>query len=365
MNEYDVIVVGAGSAGCSAAKEAAVRGAKTIVLEEHQAIGVPIHCTGRIQGSSFTQEIMAGLDQNIILTEYRIRRVFAPSGQIVQEIPIAGRVCCMVRRDEFDREIARQAVKAGATILLNTQVSGLIKEGGKVRGVATNSAAMPEVYGKVVISADSRRGAQMGIPRQEGLTWPDEKFKAGILFELEGVKGLEPDVLETHITALIEKRFVSLWPRSSTSCFTGFASLEEFERVKQGNALISSRLKDAVPLRMYGYVSGSMRGEALPRCVKDGVMLVGDAAGYTGMIHAVVSGRYAGVVAAQAIREGDVGEQRLSQYQKMCRQAGIHLTHLDSKPLQKLVGLSDDAIEKLLPEMAQKNELGYQDQLPF
>ena len=44
MKEYDVIVVGADSAGSVAAKTAVDRGAKTILLEEHAMIGVPTHC---------------------------------------------------------------------------------------------------------------------------------------------------------------------------------------------------------------------------------------------------------------------------------------------------------------------------------
>ena len=42
--EYDVIIIGARPVGCSAGKVAAERGLKTIILEEHRAIGIPRHC---------------------------------------------------------------------------------------------------------------------------------------------------------------------------------------------------------------------------------------------------------------------------------------------------------------------------------
>lgn len=46
MEEYDVVVVGGGPCGSSAAKAAAEKGMKTIMLEEHPEIGIPEHCPG-------------------------------------------------------------------------------------------------------------------------------------------------------------------------------------------------------------------------------------------------------------------------------------------------------------------------------
>ena len=42
--DYDVVVVGAGPAGCLAAKYAAKNGAKTLIIEEHASIGSPVQC---------------------------------------------------------------------------------------------------------------------------------------------------------------------------------------------------------------------------------------------------------------------------------------------------------------------------------
>ncbi|MDP2717841.1 MAG: FAD-dependent oxidoreductase [Candidatus Micrarchaeota archaeon] len=44
MSVYDVIVIGAGPAGGSAAYHAAKQGLSVLVLEEHRAIGEPVHC---------------------------------------------------------------------------------------------------------------------------------------------------------------------------------------------------------------------------------------------------------------------------------------------------------------------------------
>ena len=89
MNEYDIVIVGAGPAGSSAARVAADKGMKTILLEEHPVIGIPAHCDGRLGAtrSGLTDELLETMDKSVVVTELRACRIFAPSGQIVKEIP--------------------------------------------------------------------------------------------------------------------------------------------------------------------------------------------------------------------------------------------------------------------------------------
>ena len=80
MKEYDVVIVGAGPAGSTAAKAAAERGAKTILLEEHPQIGLPQHCCGLLYGSKsgIGDEILGTMDRQVILAEVKARRIFSP-----------------------------------------------------------------------------------------------------------------------------------------------------------------------------------------------------------------------------------------------------------------------------------------------
>lgn len=361
LNEYDVIVVGAGPAGSSAAKAASERGARTTVLEEHQAIGYPRHCSGRLHVPVFTQDIIESINKRIIVTELRSRRFFSPSGKMILETPIPPGRAYMVLRDEFDRELARQAADSGAHIVLNTHVTSLLKEEEKILGVATSSKSIPTVNGKIVIVAQGSRARRTGIPRQESLSHPDETFTPGILVEFEGIHDLETGVLETHLGALSERGYYNMWTLDRGSAFVVFRPADMLLKVKQGDYLISKKLRDAMPIQMYGYVVGSRNGQVLPRVVKDGLMLVGDSAGYQTIINAIISGRYAGEVAAAAIRDGDMSERRLSKYEDMCRETGLHRAGSGPESLKKLYGLSDKAIEAILPEMIQKNELRYYD----
>ena len=362
---YDIIVVGAGPGGSSAARTASQLGARTLLLEEHRVIGLPRHCSGRLQGSSFTADIVHSVDSRVILAECKGRRFYAPRGRMVLETPVPPGGGYMILRDEFDRDLARRAAEAGAEIVLNTRVTGLLREGGRLAGVETASRSMPAVRGKVVIAAQGGQGRLAGIAGQEGLSDGRESFVAGILMELQRVEGLEEGVLETHLIGAVDSGFARVWTRDSHSCFVTCPSLEAFEKMRRGNHVYSRKVGNATPLQLHGSNFGSKSGVQLPRLVKDGLLLVGDSAGYTSIVHAVVSGRFAAEVAVAAIRDGDVSEGRLRAYQQMCERTGMHLTGLSWQSLLPLKGLSDDEIEDMLPQMLAKGDVRYVDSLPF
>jgi flavin-dependent dehydrogenase len=52
---YDVIVIGAGPAGCAAAYECARQGLLTLCIEEHGTIGYPVQCAGLLSNAAFAE----------------------------------------------------------------------------------------------------------------------------------------------------------------------------------------------------------------------------------------------------------------------------------------------------------------------
>jgi len=349
-DKYDVVVVGAGPAGSSAARAAAERGARTIVLEEHRVVGYPRHCGGRLDIPDYAQDVFASLDKRLIISQLKCRRLFSPSGKMVREIPVSPERAYFILREEFDRSLARQAVEAGAHLVLNTQVAGLLKEGERIIGVTTRSRDKPVVYGRVVIAAQGGQGRRNGIPRQESMCNPGETFRPGILFVLAGIHDLEAGTSERHLGNIAGKEQCNIAALDNRTGQMVFPTADIFASVKKGDSPVSRKLRDAQPIQMCGYAAGS-GGGLLPKVVKDGLMLVGDSAGYRFIINAILSGRCAGQTAAAAVREGDVSKGRLKGYPDLCQEVGLPFAHQSQPSLKNLNGLSDEAIEARLREM--------------
>ena len=133
--KYDVVVVGSGPAGSVTGRFAAESGAKVLIIERRQEIGVPVLCGegisrkidnwGMLEGKKWVASTMDGA------------RIYSPDGTMVQiSAELAGNETgYVVHRELFDQELARQAIKAGVKIMLNTTATGLLKENDKVKGV--------------------------------------------------------------------------------------------------------------------------------------------------------------------------------------------------------------------------------------
>ena len=109
---HDVVIIGAGPAGSTAAHLLASRGVDVAVLEEHAVIGEPVDCTGVLGTDAFTK---FELPQRLILGTIRTITVNSPGGvQITHtsEQPLAH----VIDRAELDRTLARQAETSGATV---------------------------------------------------------------------------------------------------------------------------------------------------------------------------------------------------------------------------------------------------------
>lgn len=123
--KYDVVVVGAGPVGSTAARYAAMNGAKVLLLEEHASIGSPVGCTGLLSTRAVEECELRPSDE-FVFNSVRGAFVHAPDGQC---LPIDGKRtrAYVVSRKNFDRTLAVMAVEEGVELSLKTRAIGFEK----------------------------------------------------------------------------------------------------------------------------------------------------------------------------------------------------------------------------------------------
>lgn len=131
----DLAIVGAGPAGLYAAARCAEAGLDVLVLEEHETVGTPTHCTGVVSLgiTEFTKIpealVLARLTRARLTSPGREYCDFRWDGDGSEEI-------LAIDRGKFDRDLAGQAVAAGARIQLGAAVDGIAVDR---RGVALSA----------------------------------------------------------------------------------------------------------------------------------------------------------------------------------------------------------------------------------
>jgi len=316
MSDFDVIVIGAGPAGCYAALSATTKGCRVAIFEEHGAIGWPRHDPGWLMESPFTESVISALGKVVPCNKVKEFRVCNPeSGDTIEKSTLGG---YLVRRDLLEKQIAALAIKSGAKLYLKTKVVRLITNGGKVEAVETNSSVIPKAEGQVFICADGISSTANGFALTEGLCEKVEA-RAGISYLLANTD-VSGGIIEHYLSSdpLLNHR--SLFSHQDGVSFIGMPSYAAFFELKEReDNIISRKIKNAYPLEVTGYTRAlaGKYGQYFGKMVKGNVIFAGDASGGAGNIHGMIQGKFAGEVAASAIQENNMSEQRLVEYQDL------------------------------------------------
>ncbi|WOJ93517.1 geranylgeranyl diphosphate reductase [Congregibacter variabilis] len=157
--EYDVVVVGGGPAGATAAYDLTKSGRKVLLIERGFRIKP---CGGAIPPRAVEQ---FNIPSEQIVARIRSARMISPADQRV-DMPVGDTYVAMVDRDKFDPFLRERAVAAGATLQIGAYKSLVYQEDGRVRLRyldKSGSGGEHEVVASAVIGADgakSRVGAQ-------------------------------------------------------------------------------------------------------------------------------------------------------------------------------------------------------------
>ncbi|MGW7052616.1 geranylgeranyl reductase family protein [Streptomyces sp. NPDC054887] len=148
---WDVIVVGAGPAGATAARVAAENGCETLLLER-AAIPRYKTCGGGLVGASLAA-LPPGLPLKIHDTAGRF--TFAHNGRAERTLACGTPTCALVYRSELDAALTEAAAAAGAQVRDSTALTGLEQQGDTV---VVRTGRGDTLRARAVVGADGSAG---------------------------------------------------------------------------------------------------------------------------------------------------------------------------------------------------------------
>ena len=324
MIEADVVVVGAGPSGSTAAKHAALGGASVILIDKKSEIGTPKRCAEGVYNLGL-EWLGIEPDPRWIAQTIRGGVLHSYDGASIQLdetiLPEQGYV---LERKVFDKFMAMDAARAGAKIMIKTLAKGLERDGDSYILTCERMDEEFQIKAKIVIGAD---GPESRIGRWAGLntTVKSKYMMSGAQFEMCNVDLVRDDLIEFYFDSSIAPggygwiftkgngvANVGLGISGNVSDQSAYEALVHF--VKNCPATKNAQ---AVELNVGGVTVAGL----LDKFYDDNLMLCGDAAGQVnpieggGIILGMMGGMAAGKTAAFAIKEGDYSKERLKQYE--------------------------------------------------
>lgn len=289
---WDVLVVGAGPAGSSAARAAAERGARVLLVDRARFPRYKT-CGGGITGvaeSYLPDSVRRTIEERV--TSVTITRRMRDPARVTSSDPFLG----MVRRERFDQALVDGAVAAGAEFRDGIRVEEVSDDGDCV-SVRTTSGPL---CARIVIGAD---GAAGRVGRYVGVRC--DRVDLGLEIELAAPAGAAP--ADVRLDWGTERGgYAWLFPKRDRLAVGVILLRGQGERTREYLAQWRRflDLEDAEVFRSSGHLTRS-RSTGSP-LVRGRVVVSGDAAALLepwtreGISYALRSGIWAGEAAASA-----------------------------------------------------------------
>jgi digeranylgeranylglycerophospholipid reductase len=328
---YDVVIVGAGTAGCYAAATAANEGLDVAILErKDEDEAGHIACGDALKGASnFPESIpRSQIEPAFTNTDVDHGRFEIPKENTVLDIPVPGELA-VIDRWEYGRRLIDGADAAGAELHYDTVVKDVNQtDDGRVTGVDAVRKGDPVTY-EAPVTIDAAGSLSL---LQDKIDVEDATYDTNVQYSQFSSAYREIVTVDEPVEwsdALVfkptERAAGYLWyfPRTETEINVGlgFQMTEEpmklVEDLKRDlrkrpefeNATVSDKLGAALPTR-----------RPYDSAVAPGFMSVGDAAGHVnpttggGIAGAAYAGKYGAERAIRAVSDEDPSEATLWGY---------------------------------------------------
>ena len=357
VNKADVIVVGAGPAGISAAIEVARGGKKVLLIERAQYAGSKNMYGGAVYTSAL-KEVFKD-DFNSIPYERVINShtwaFLTDTGSFEMTYKNDDSTSSYaIKRFNLEKWMIEKAKEAGVYYIPNTLVTNLLLKDGAVIGVKTENE---EYFASVTILAD---GVNSLLSRQINLRNNYEP-KDIILSVKEAIK-LDKKTIEERFNLKddckngVNKQYFGtgfgnlknvknlfmmsfLYTFKDTVMLGVGANLADLTKNKlnlnqildevKKHPDISPLIKDGETIEYSAHLIPEGGYNKMPKLYSSGVIIAGDAAGFINSVHfegtnfALISGKLAGETALAAFENNDFSDRSLSLYRKKLEKSFI------------------------------------------
>lgn len=343
-NKTEVIVVGGGPAGISAAITIA-RAGKNVVLIERGSFSGSKNVFGGAIYTQPTKEIFPNFEESAPIERKTVihKYVMCTKNESVSVAYTAKKEeesnSYSVIRSKFDRWMAQEAQKEGVVLVTETLVKELIVKENKVVGVKTE---LEEYYADIVILADgvnSLLAKQIGLrkeikPKDVALGVKEviklNKEKINERFNLKDHEGAIYEVFGDPMLGMLglgyvytnkESISIGLGISLDTLAKEKLKPYELLDKIKS-HPSFEPFIKDGELIEYSAHLIPEGGYKKIPKLYSDGVMVTGDSAMLVNNLHwegtnlAMISGKLAGETALVALSKEDFSANTLALYQK-------------------------------------------------
>lgn len=305
-SSYDILVVGAGPAGASAAAAAAGQNLRVLMVDRRKEVGVPVQCAEYIPAPLVGE---LNLGRSYVVQPIRGMKTFL-AGREVKVTPSAGFI---IRRDRFDQVLVQAACDRGAQIRLMTKAVSCSENNIIIK---TKGAPPEKITARIIIGADgplSTVAKWIGAARQNLIS--------AVQVRVPLKQSLE--FAEVYFDKAFYGGYAWLFPKGNQANL-GLGVKKNGNRPPALGRLLADFLSQCrragtIEANPSDLITGWIPAGPIAKIVHDNVLLAGDAAGHThpvtgaGIFPAVIAGRMAGAWAARALEANDL--DRLHGYE--------------------------------------------------
>tara|TARA_Y100000310_G_scaffold336351_1_gene420625 strand:- start:6017 stop:7207 length:1191 start_codon:yes stop_codon:yes gene_type:complete len=320
MQEFDVIIVGAGPAGLRAASRLAEAKLKVLCLDKKQEIGVPKRCAEGL-GMGWFKLLDITPDPKWAVQEIDGAALYAPSEKNV-EMRFESTSGYVLERRVFEKWLAHEAAMKGATIKTKSDAFELERKDGKVVVKVRHEGVVQEYVAPLILACD---GIETMTARRLGLntTIRLADYDSGYQYEMSNIDFGDERLIHLYFGLEIAPRgYVWVFPKGKhkANVGIGIGGLSEKTAKHYLDKFIASHpglSKGSIIEVNCGCVPV---GGFLDDMTADNLIVAGDAAHHVNPIHgggigiAMQGTDIASDIAIKAFKAKDFSHDFLKQY---------------------------------------------------